>query len=50
LLDMSYEKNAHPFEMPHPSQTHIAKLLNSNSCLVHLAILDISGEQTVKTE
>jgi len=48
VLDMSYEKNAHPFEMPHPSRTHIARLLNSKSCLVHLAVLDISGEQKMK--
>ena len=48
VLDMSYEKNAHPFEMPHPSRTHIAKLLNSESCLVHLAVLDISGERKMK--
>lgn len=47
VLDMSYEKNAHPFETPHPSRTHIARLLNSKSCLVHLAVLDISGEYEI---
>jgi hypothetical protein len=49
VLDMSYEKNANPFEIPHPSRTHIAEFLNSESCLVHLAVLDISGEQKIET-
>lgn len=49
VLDMSYEKNANPFEIPHPSRTHIAEFLNSKSCLVHLAVLDISGEQKIET-
>lgn len=48
VLDMSYEKNAHHFEIPHSSRTHIAEFLNSKSSLVHLTVLDISGEQKIK--
>jgi hypothetical protein len=47
VLDISDEKDAHPFEMFHPTQTCIAEFLKSESCMMHLALLDISGESKV---
>ncbi|XP_069693619.1 protein zyg-11 homolog B-like isoform X2 [Periplaneta americana] len=47
VLDISDEKDAHPFEMFHPSQTRISDLLKSEGCLLHLTTLDISGKDEI---
>jgi hypothetical protein len=47
VLDISDEKDAHPFEMFHPTQTCIAEFLKSEGCMMHLTLLDISGEPKV---
>ena len=44
VLDISDEKDAHPFEMFHPSRTRISELLKTDGCLQHLTNLDISGK------
>lgn len=44
VLDISDEKDAHPFEMFHPSRKHITDFLSSEGCMTHMTILDISGE------
>lgn len=47
VLDISDEKDAHPFEMFHPTRTCIAEFLKSEGCMMHLTFLDISGESRV---
>lgn len=44
VLDISDEKDAHPFEMLHPSRKHISEFLTLEDSMMHLSILDISGE------
>ncbi|PNF20924.1 zyg-11-like protein B [Cryptotermes secundus] len=47
VLDISDEKDAHPFEMFHPTRTCIAEFLKSEGCMVHLTLLDISGKDEI---
>lgn len=48
VLDISDEKEAHPFDMLQPSRTHIAEFLKVEVSMRHLTILDISGESKLQ--
>ncbi|XP_021927398.1 protein zyg-11 homolog B-like isoform X2 [Zootermopsis nevadensis] len=47
VLDISDEKEAHPFDMLQPSRTHIAEFLKVEVSMRHLTILDISGKDEI---
>jgi hypothetical protein len=47
VLDISDEKDAHPFEMLQPSRSHIAEFLKEEDSMQHLTSLDISGESKI---